>query len=596
MEPQRSMKSFGQATGVGVALTVGLLLCGQWLLAWLLPGHDPTRDASAFVAVGIEGVLVGLVLGRLVATFPALEGFLASLAVIASLLVRRLAIAGEPFSLDVMVEYLLKFEAHFAGLYLAAFAVFLARGGGIFYPRFIGLRYLRFKMITGITVIGVALGVAGLMVVLSVMSGFETDLRSKIIGTNAHAIVQKRGLEFSEYRHVLEQVRAVDGVVAATPFIYNEVMASSEFNLSGVFMRGIDPETMGGVTALDVREGSLAMLTDPKRIDAWLDQRFKRSLPGQPAPAIPGPADEGRPAAPPGEGGQEGAAASDEADPDEVPMPAPLTTGRKAKQAPGVLVGAELKKILKVRVGDRINVVSPLGDELGPTGPMPKARSFRVAGVFYTGMYEYDAKSIYVTLEAAQAFLGLGDAVSGIALRVEDIDRAGAICERILATLGGWPYTTRTWYEMNKNLFSALKMEKVAMFLVLVIVILVSAFGIVSTLIMLVWEKVKEIAILKSMGATGDGVMKIFMVEGIAIGVVGTLLGLAVGWTACLILQSSGVQLNQDVYYIEALPVNTDPVEFMLIAGIALHISFIATIYPSRRASRLRPVEGLRYD
>jgi len=149
---------------------------------------------------------------------------------------------------------------------------------------------------------------------------------------------------------------------------------------------------------------------------------------------------------------------------------------------------------------------------------------------------------------------------------------------------------------MNKNLFSALKMEKVAMFLVLIIGILVSAFGIVSTLIMLVWEKGKEIAILKSMGATGDGVMKIFMVEGITIGLVGTLLGLLTGWIVCALLQRTGLQLDPEVYYIEALPVNMDPVEFVLIAGIALHISFIATIYPSRRASRLRPVEGLRYD
>jgi lipoprotein-releasing system permease protein len=277
-------------------------------------------------------------------------------------------------------------------------------------------------------------------------------------------------------------------------------------------------------------------------------------------------------------------------------MPAVLVATRSGRRAPGVLLGAELKKILKVQVGDRINVVSPLSQELGPSGPLPKARSFRVAGVFFTGMYEYDAKSIYVTLPAAQEFLGMPDAVSGIALRVTDIDKAGAICERIEAGLGGYPYKTRTWYDMNQSLFSALKMEKVAMFLVLIIVILVSAFGIVSTLIMLVWEKVKEIAILKSMGATGDGVMKIFMVEGIAIGLVGTLLGVAVGWAACLILQKTGIQLNQDVYYIEALPVNIDLVEFALIAGIALHISFIATIYPSRRASRLRPVEGLRYD
>jgi lipoprotein-releasing system permease protein len=149
---------------------------------------------------------------------------------------------------------------------------------------------------------------------------------------------------------------------------------------------------------------------------------------------------------------------------------------------------------------------------------------------------------------------------------------------------------------MNRNLFSALKMEKIGMFILVVIVTLVSSFGIISTLIMLVWEKIKEIAILKSMGSTGDGVMKIFMFEGIAIGVVGTALGLILGFGVCQWLMNFGIQLNSEVYYIEKLPVNMDLIEFILIAGIALHISFIATIYPANRASRLRPVEGLRYD
>jgi len=211
-------------------------------------------------------------------------------------------------------------------------------------------------------------------------------------------------------------------------------------------------------------------------------------------------------------------------------------------------------------------------------------------------MYEYDAKSVYVTLPASQEFFGLGDAVTGIALRLVDIDRAGVICNEIVAALDGYPYFTRTWYQMNKNLFSALKLEKVGMFIVLIIVILVSAFGIISTLIMLVWEKIKEIAILKSMGATGDGVMKIFMLEGMTIGLVGTLLGVLLGFGTCVALGRYGLELDPEVYYIEALPVNMDPVEFVLIAGIALHISLLATVYPSRRASRLRPVEGLRYD
>jgi len=470
----------------------------------------------------------------------------------------------------------------------------------------VGLRYLRFKMITGITVIGVALGVAGLTVVLSVMSGFESDLKGKILGTNAHAIIQKRGLDFTEYPTVLAKVARVPGVVAASPFVYNEVMVTSEYNLAGVFIKGIDPATATQVQELTLEEGSLELLAHPERLDAHLEELLRKSLPPGvvgPAPS-PGPADQGgsdRPSAGPGEGGgpprRTTAPPPDDADSDEVPMPPALFAGQERGRAlPGILIGKELKKILKVHLGERINVVSPLSEELGPSGPVPKARAFRVAGVFYTGMYEYDAKSVYVTLPASQEFFGLGDAVTGIALRLVDIDRAGVICNEIVAALDGYPYFTRTWYQMNKNLFSALKLEKVGMFIVLIIVILVSAFGIISTLIMLVWEKIKEIAILKSMGATGDGVMKIFMLEGMTIGLVGTLLGVLLGFGTCVALGRYGLELDPEVYYIEALPVNMDPVEFVLIAGIALHISLLATVYPSRRASRLRPVEGLRYD
>ncbi|RME19286.1 MAG: ABC transporter permease [Deltaproteobacteria bacterium] len=266
------------------------------------------------------------------------------------------------------------------------------------------------------------------------------------------------------------------------------------------------------------------------------------------------------------------------------------------KPLPGIFIGSELKKILRVSLGDRVNIVSPLSEELGPTGPVPKSRSYKVVGVFQTGMYEYDAKSVYLTLKDAQSFFGMGDTVTGIAVKLRNVEEAPTVARKIMKALDGYPYFVRTWFDMNRNLFTALKMEKVGMFILVVIVTLVSAFGIVATLIMLVWEKIKEIAILKSMGATGDGVMKIFMFEGIAIGMVGTGLGLLLGWLVCVLLQDYGFQLNPEVYYIQNLPVNMDPVEFVLIGAIALHIGFIATIYPARRASRLRPVEGLRYD
>jgi len=607
LEKRRTWRSYLLVSTVGMGLSLVLLLAGQALVRMLWPDLAPADHAWPYLLVAIEGLFLGLLLGRLSNTYPGIEGFQSSLVVAVSLLVRD----GFSLNLDNVVEILLMFEAHFAALYMAAFVVFLIRGGGLAWPMFVGLRYLRFKMITGISVIGVALGVAALMVVLSVMSGFEMDLKGKIIGTNAHAILQKRGIEFVEYQGVLDKLRKMPGVVAATPFVYNEVMVTSEYNLAGVFIRGIDPKTANSVTKVTMDEGGLDLLSDTDKIDAYLEERLLRSLPGGGIIEHLGPAEGDRPARPVGEGddgpreellddvvtGRGTVAPADDADAGEVPMPGVLRPADvKAGGPPGIFIGKELKKILRVGVGDRINVVSPLSEELGPSGPVPRARTFRVAGVFYTGMYEYDAKSVYVTLPDAQKFFGMGDTVTGLALRFDNLDRATTRAASVLKRLDGYPYFTRTWLQMNKNLFSALKLEKVGMFIILIIVILVSAFGIISTLIMLVWEKIKEIAILKSMGATGDGIMKIFMIEGLTIGMVGTLLGVLVGWLTCLWVSSHGIQLDPEVYYIEKMPVNMDPVEFVLIAGIALHISFIATIYPARRASRLRPVEGLRYD
>ncbi|MBW1870548.1 MAG: ABC transporter permease [Deltaproteobacteria bacterium] len=612
MEKRRTWTSFGLTTLCGMAVTLGLLLAGEHLLRVGWQDVRSTSDSLPYIFLAGEGLIVGCMLGFLVGYYPSLEGLLSSLVIIVRLLIRD----DFQISLDNFVELLLKFEVHFAALYLVSFILFLARGGGLYYPFFVGMRYLRFKMITAISVAGVALGVAAMVVVLSVMSGFEMDLKQKIVGTNAHGIVQKRGLDFSEWPMVIEKIRHVPGVIAATPFIYNEVMISSEYNISGVFIKGIEPETAGTVTNLhdSVEEGSLDLLIHPEKIDAYLDKKRNVTRPNgdlgsktkviPPNPAKPKAKVDSEPKGTIEEKVKLGEGALELIDsvpppPDlgEVPPPEPFAIQpKKVKRLRGIFIGKELKKILKVRVGDQVNVVSPLSEELGPTGPVPMARSFRVAGVFATGMYEYDAKSVYVTLEAAQDFFNMGDTITGIGLKFHNLDQAKAICADILAVLDGYPFFTRTWYQMNKNLFTALKMEKIGMFILVVIVTLVSAFGIISTLIMLVWEKIKEIAILKSMGSTGDVVMKIFMIEGIVIGMVGTGMGLLLGWGVCLLLQNYGLQLDPEVYYIQDLPVNMDALEFMLIAGIALHISFIATIYPSRRASRLKPAEGLKYD
>jgi len=624
LEKRRSWKSFGFVTVAGVLLTLGLMLGGEYLLRVGWKGVNMSTDTMPYLFLALEGMVIGGLLGLLVGYYPSLEGFLCSLVIVVRLLVRD----DFQLGLDNFIEVLLKFESHFAMLYLSAFVLFLARGGGLYYPFFVGMRYLRFKMITAISVAGVALGVAAMVVVLSVMSGFEMDLKDKIVGTNAHAIVQKRGLDFSEWPLVVEKAKHVPGVLAATPFVYNEVMVSSEFNMSGVFIKGIDPKSAGKVTDLDssIEEGDLRLLVHPEEIDAYLEkqrqarkrEREKRAsetlrvdaglVDGTTSGSDEALADAGaEKQTPPREQDKQAQAKPEEKEDiidsvpaagtaGEVPAPAPLVLEHRADKTPAIFIGKELLKILKVRLGDRVNIVSPLSEELGPSGPVPRARTFRVAGVFVTGMYEYDAKSVYISLKEAQKFFGMGDAVTGVALRFNNIDRASEICKEIMSALDGYPYFTRTWYQMNKNLFTALKMEKVGMFILVVIVTLVSAFGIISTLIMLVWEKVKEIAILKSMGSTGDGVMKIFMFEGITIGMVGTGLGLLLGWGVCILLRRFGLQLDPEVYYIESLPVNMDLIEFILIAGIALHISFIATIYPSRRASRLSPAEGLRYD
>ena len=421
------------------------------------------------------------------------------------------------------------------------------------YELFIGLRYLKAKrkaafisIITLISTAGVALGVMALIVVLAVMTGFEEDLKGKILDTNAHVVVLGTTGAMADYGAVADRLAKLDGVVATTPFIYSQVMLSSGKNVSGVVLRGVDLATDPKVTNIkrSVVDGSFA------------------SLGG----AVGGPrADSGA-------------------------------------ELPGILIGKELARNLNLFRGDTVNVISPMGN-ISPLGMVPKLRQFRVVGLFHTGMFEYDSTLAYVSLPEAQTFLGLGATVTGIQLRVQDIYRTGELVQAI--NKGAGDLYARDWMQMNKNILFALKTEKVVMFIILTLIVLVAAFGIASTLFMVVMEKTRDIAILKSMGATGLSIMKIFVFEGLIIGVIGTVIGVVSGLLISLNLQAivdfvqrlTGFQLfSKDIYYLDHFPSQVIPLDVVVVSLTAILISFIATLYPAWQASRLLPAEALRYE
>ena len=435
-------------------------------------------------------------------------------------------------------------------------------------------------VMTAISIAGVAVGVWALTVVLSVMSGFESDLKHKILGTNSHAYLLKFSNDFSEWKSTLPKVAAVPGVVGVSPFILNEVIISHGQTVTGAEFKGIDPATVGSVSDLprQVIAGDLAWIANPQDIPGTVvEPRSDTSK------QLEGPeyqqyledtlkrrqlhADE----------------AEKKLDPEAV------------RNLAGICIGKEMSHQLRAWVGDIINVLTPLG-EMTPTGPVPRSRPFRVACILYSGMYEYDSKFVYVGLSEAQKFFKMGNNVVGLELKFHDVDAARAEGRRVVAALGGFPYRIKDWAELNRNLFSALKLEKLAMAIILTFIVLVACFNILSTLIMLVLEKTKEISILKSMGARDASVMKIFVLEGLIIGSIGTAMGLLLGLASCSFIERYGLQLDPDVYYISNLPVNTDGGQFAAVALISLALSYLATLYPATKASRLSPVDGLREE
>lgn len=437
----------------------------------------------------------------------------------------------------------------------------------------IAARHLRAKK-TGflaasgtLSVLAVAVSSCMLISVLSVMGGFRADLTKKILGNHAHIVIDKASGEIDDWQALLERMRQVQGVIGATPFVEGEVMVSSLSNRGGAMLRGIDPDTVSDVTDLarNLTHGKLEYLKHPEQI---LDSSVDTTKAGPLDAMI--------------EGAERAAAKGLPQKADEDAMP-------------GLIVGQELARALRLVVGDRVTVVSPQGD-LGPTGPIPRTRPFRIAGIFYSGMYEYDMKYAYIDLATAQRFLRAGDGISGIEVKVKNVQRAPALAAELESSLGRSDLRIRDWKEMNQQLFGALALEKLAMFITLGIAILIAGFSVFGTLTLLVQEKRREVGILKAMGTPARGVIRIFVIEGLLIGAAGGLMGLGLGFVLTFAAEHFGIRMNPEVYYIDKLPVHLDPTEFALVGASTVVVCLAATLFPAYQASRVRPVDALRYD
>jgi len=405
---------------------------------------------------------------------------------------------------------------------------------------FISRRYFGSKpkqaiitLITLFSVIGVAIGVTALIVVIAVMGGFESDLKSRIMSIEPHLVIKQADKNISDDTQIIRLAQKMKGVKAVWPVVELQAMLRSDSRVAGAVIKGVDPQAISKGLNLEGMQALQAGAYHP-----------------------PG-ADNG-----PG--------------------------------LPPIVLGRDLARTLGLIKGDTLYVVSPRGT-LAPVGFVPYMKRFVVADFFETGMYEYDGSLAFMNLSDAQVLNHMRSSISAVEIRLDDIFRASSIGERIVSQLGP-SFEFQDWGQLNKNLFSALKLEKTAMFITLTLIILVATFSIISALVMMVMEKTKDIAIFKTLGATGRRIKKIFVLQGMMIGIIGTTCGVLFGTLLCVLQDKYQlVRLPGDVYYITALPVDLKAMDVIIVAAAALIICFLATLYPAHQAARLDPVEAIRY-
>ena len=409
------------------------------------------------------------------------------------------------------------------------------------YEFFVARRYLKSRsktgfinLITYISVLGVTIGVAALIIVLSVMNGFEEEVRSRIVGFDSHIRLRSyhdNGVE--QYIDVMDFIKDIPQIVGLSPYIDEKGMIRNGDHSDGVLVRGTDPETIDEVSDLskNIVYGKLELGTIPRE-------------------------------------------------------------GQRA--LPGIVLGRYLADRLMADIGDEVVIFSLAG--VRSMFQTPDVKQFVVTGFFETGMYEYDNTYAYIGLEPAKQLFRMGDKVSGIEIRLNDLYKADRVVDEIDNRLG-FPYYALTWFEMRQTLFSWIQLEKWAMFIILCLIIIVAAFNIISTLIMFVMEKTREIGILKAMGAPSTSITRIFIYEGIVVGFIGTLLGFAIGYSLCWAqLKYQFFSLPGDVYFINSLPVKMQVLDFVFIGVASILICLLAAVYPARKASRLEPVNAIRYE
>jgi lipoprotein-releasing system permease protein len=506
---------------------------------------------------------------------------------------------------------------------------------------------------------GVMLGVAALAIGCSVTSGFKEQFREKVLGVNAHVLVLKYSIDFREYRDVMKKVENVPHVVGVAPFVINPMMVThGEHTATGVLLKGVDPDGMQRVLDLPkhiLPPGSLAGLRRPdakpptRSFGSDLDLRppdptTSRGGSGQAGDQPSGPSprekandsadepgdpvlrevrrsieeaerrgalDAGRRTAPPPsleaevplpgrdvtpDGGYKSQLPSEDVLPDEID-PDPCKSPEQVAKMPGIVVGRTLARQLDVGLGDCVQVTSPqIGFSLGGGTRAPIAKQFRVIAVFEAGFDQYDSKLAYADLYEAQAFYEYGDSVTGIEMKLDDIDRKDEVAAIITKRLNNGIYNTMTWEQLNRGLFTALEIQRLGMSGALFLIQIVAMCTVVATMTMVVLEKKKEIALLKALGAQNRAIVRIFLYQGLAIGVLGTALGLLIAWVSLRFLLVYAFPLDPKVYFISRLPVSMNPIVFVLPSLLAISLCLLATVLPASFAARLRPADGLRAE